>query len=120
MKSLSGSFEIIDTDNRNISVGRYKTGQGKILENQSGQREVIASSSTPPTTEPPIILPTPERHLCDLNKDGNVSWAECFRCMIDACMTNTECAVQCIIYNIISNRCTQAIDAACVILSIWY
>lgn len=120
MKSLSGSFEIIDTDNRNISVGRYKTGQGKILEDQSGKREVIASSSTPPTTEPPIILPTPERHLCDLNKDGNVSWAECYKCMIDACFSNAECAVQCFLYNVIYQRCTQAIDAACVIISIWY
>lgn len=68
------------------------------------------------------------RHHCDLNGNGNVTWSECFTCMVRACSSNQQCAVLCGITNVVGSyvgsggagACTVSMAASCVYLSIVY
>src|SRR6185436_3077394 len=33
----------------------------------------------------------PEHHYCDKNENGDVSWAECFNCLVESCNARLAC-----------------------------
>lgn len=98
---MSGRITLVDTDDRSIEKGRFELIDGRISKNLRSD-------------------PAARTHYCDANRNGNVTWTECFTCMLGACMSNTECAVQCAIYDVINTSCTRSMDLACAILSVIY
>ncbi len=59
-------------------------------------------------------------HPCDANGNGNVTFGECFSCMMGACMRDTECRTLCLIANLFQWRCTMAMRLSCRIIAIIY
>ncbi|HSU28401.1 MAG TPA: hypothetical protein VLJ68_08465 [Chitinophagaceae bacterium] len=62
----------------------------------------------------------PKNHYCDQNENGNVSWAECFNCLVESCSTNLVCKISCRILNFFNHYCDISMAAACVWISIKY
>ena len=65
-------------------------------------------------------------HFCDQNRNGNVSFGECYSCMSSACNGQPNCAVLCAAINVaglLSRRgglCTISMGAACLYIAIRY
>jgi|SRR5688572_6632377 len=70
--------------------------------------------------EPIATLREVTTHFCDLNSNGNVTYGECVRCMLNSCYQNEECAALCSIANAINRSCTGSISISCSILAIFY
>lgn len=98
---MSGKITLVDTDDQSIEKGRFELIEGRITKNLRND-------------------PAARTHYCDANRNGNVTWTECFTCMLGACMSNAECAVQCAIYDVINTSCTRSMDLACAVLSVIY
>ncbi len=63
---------------------------------------------------------SPKKHYCDDNANGDVSWAECFNCLVESCNANVTCRVTCRIMNLYKRYCDLSMAAACVWISIKY
>ena len=61
---------------------------------------------------------TGKPHPCDGNQNGNVSFGECMSCMLNACLSNSECRKLCRITGIA--RCGSAFVISCTWIAIWY
>lgn len=54
--------------------------------------------------------------LCDSNKDGDIGFGECYKCMKDACNSNGECMAICdLLY--FGAACSGTIAAACLYIA---
>ncbi len=65
------------------------------------------------------------KHFCDLNKNGDVSFGECFKCMQLACNSNPNCKEICDLTNknilpVLQGQCKISMGAACAYLAIKY
>ena len=64
-------------------------------------------------------------HFCDGNGNGNISYSECYRCMVKACKGNPECDLLCNLinqasgYTPIPKQCNLSFVASCIIISIF-
>ncbi len=60
----------------------------------------------------------PDRtHPCDLDKNGDVSFGECYKCMRDACYADPECMTIC---DFLGPICRGQIRVACAIIALFY
>ena len=66
-------------------------------------------------------------HFCDLNQNGNVTFSECFTCMLRSCFNNQRCATLCGLTNLgggiigsVTSTCTASMAASCVYIAIMY
>lgn len=69
--------------------------------------------------------PDKGRHYCDGNKDGDISFGECYNCMINACYSDPVCRDLCDLINknglpVMKAQCKISIGAACIYLAIKY
>jgi hypothetical protein len=61
------------------------------------------------------------RHHCDENGNGNVTFGECFHCLVSACMANTECRILCALTNFLGGGlCNWSFTISCIIISLIY
>lgn len=97
LQTENGTIEIFDLDDNNILLESYGIRDGAVVSKAD-----------------------PRTHFCDKNQNGNVTYGECTNCMYQACFQNTQCAAQCIIYQILTQSCFASINAACFIISIIY
>jgi hypothetical protein len=74
-----------------------------------------------------IMFASTSKVPCDLNRNGNLSFSECFMCMNGACQTNSDCYLLCYgIGDVIGwvgfrfPHCQASIGTACIWLSIEY
>lgn len=103
---------IIDWDlNENYMVGDLIVEQKKVkswivaphIENKS--RSIIGLS-----------IKSNRASFCDSNKDGDIGFGECYKCMKDACNTNGECMAICdLLY--FGAACSGTIAAACLYIA---
>lgn len=103
---------IIDWDlNENYMVGDLIVEQKKMkswivaphIENKS--RTIIGLS-----------IKSNRASFCDSNKDGDIGFGECYKCMKDACNTNGECMAICdLLY--FGAACSGTIAAACLYIA---
>lgn len=67
------------------------------------------------------IPPAPGYHQCDQNQNGNVTYGECYNCLVESCAASPICSAFCFIMNLrIKNICTASIIANCVAIAILY
>jgi len=64
-------------------------------------------------------------HYCDGNKDGDISFGECYRCMVRTCEADPVCRDMCDLINknglpVMKAQCRFSMGAACIYLSIKY
>lgn len=64
-------------------------------------------------------------HYCDGNKDGDISFGECYRCMVKTCEADPVCRDMCDLINknglpVMKAQCRFSMGAACIYLSIKY
>lgn len=58
-------------------------------------------------------------HYCDRNKNGNVTFTECYSCMKNACDSGQQCQTLCDILGF-GTYCVGTIGASCAIISIFW
>jgi hypothetical protein len=63
------------------------------------------------------VIEPEKKHFCDENKNGDVSFGECYRCMKDACYGDPECTFLCLFFRI---RCLASMKISCAILAAIY
>ncbi|MBI3138917.1 MAG: hypothetical protein HYZ15_10060 [Sphingobacteriales bacterium] len=59
-------------------------------------------------------------HPCDTNHNGNVTYGECFSCMLRSCMSDPECRFLCFLANLYRSSCFNSMRVSCAILAIIY
>lgn len=59
-------------------------------------------------------------HPCDKNGNGDVTYGECFNCMLRSCMLDSECRLLCFLANLYRASCFNSMRASCAILAIIY
>lgn len=67
--------------------------------------------------------PEKANHFCDLNKNGDISWGECYDCMRAVCYKDSLCRELCEFTNknplpVLQGQCKISMAAACVYLAI--
>ncbi len=105
------SGRIVDWDlNENYLVGEIIINHKKVLswfcENIENKNKKIIGFSTI----------TNKAVLCDSNKDGDIGFGECYKCMKDACNSNGECMAICdLLY--FGAACSGTIAASCLYIA---
>jgi hypothetical protein len=110
-----------------------QTGQIKIYDLNYDEYLVIDAAFTNGSTSsietfpmPPVVIekygldPNRGTHPCDANQNGNVTFGECWRCMVNACFSNPECNFRCFAANHFGQQCSMAIAISCTWIAIWY
>lgn len=112
--NLSGSVGTINVYDLNYDEYLVATASFS-----NGENSIETFPMTVPIAEK-YGLQTYRLHPCDENANGNVTWGECFRCMVNACYSNPQCAGLCTFANQNGNQCTISIGISCIWLAIEY
>ncbi|MER3498160.1 MAG: hypothetical protein C4308_05730 [Chitinophagaceae bacterium] len=95
----TGIFEIIDVQHSNLNEGLYTAINCFLIQKPS---QAIDPHCT---------------HPCDLNGNNNVTFAECMKCMFNACRKDRKYDALCGMY---ITYCMTSMEISCGILSIIY
>jgi hypothetical protein len=60
------------------------------------------------------------KHFCDKNHNGNVSFGECFSCLMDVCKADPDCNALCFLANMHKGACTTSMLISCAIIALIY
>jgi hypothetical protein len=115
-------FSYYDLNTRNGSVNMYDLNYDGYLMNTSivvyGTLTSFTAYNMPDSIKQRHALPP--GHFCDKNKNGNVTWGECYDCMMNACASDPQCVTLCFIGNRFGGQCSASVALACVFIAIKY
>jgi hypothetical protein len=104
-----------------LNYGEYQATKATIVKGEVTQ---LSSYQMPPEIAERFgtgIPSSPGYHQCDLNQNGNVTFGECFNCLVASCAANPVCSVFCQLANlVVKNVCMASTIANCLIISIIY
>lgn len=111
----SGTIRIYDLnyDGYQILEAKIEAGNVKWMETHDMPLETIAKYDYGDFGKTGADI-----HFCDKNHNGDVSWGECFICLVGACQRNWTCQIMCNILNLNNGSCLVSIGLACIWMAI--
>ncbi len=121
---LYKSFVEYNTDNNtgtirvyDLNYGEYLVGEGTVV---NGTVNNYIPFPLPDNIAAKYNLAGRAPHPCDTNHNGNVTYGECFNCMLRSCMGDPECRLLCFLANLYRASCFNSMRASCAIIAIIY
>lgn len=111
--TMTGTINVYD-----LNYDEYLVGIGNFTK---GVADNFDTFPMPSITVERYDLGLERPHFCDGNQNGNVTWGECWRCMINACLGNSTCTALCMFGNHFGNQqCSLSVAISCTWIAIWY